>query len=43
VIPGHHRSVRELRADPIEVEDAGLAFGCEAVCGYESTFAGAMP
>jgi hypothetical protein len=39
VIPGHHRSGRELHADLIAVEEAALDFQFEAVCGYESTFA----
>jgi hypothetical protein len=39
VIPGHHRSGREVHADLIEVSDAGLGFELEAVCGYESDFA----
>lgn len=39
VIPGHDRSGRELHTDLIEVEEAGLGFEFEAVCGYESDFA----
>jgi hypothetical protein len=39
VIPGHDRTGRELHADLIAVEEAGLGFQFEAVCGYESTFA----
>jgi len=39
VIPGHHRPGRELRAGLIAVDEAGLDFRFEAVCGYESTFA----
>jgi hypothetical protein len=39
VVPGHHRSGREVHADLIEVEEAGLCFQFEAVCGYESDFA----
>lgn len=39
VIPGHHRSGREVHTDLIEVEEAGLGFEFEAVCGYESDFA----
>jgi hypothetical protein len=39
VIPGHHRSGRELHTELIAVEQGGLGFRFEAVCGYESTFA----
>jgi hypothetical protein len=39
VIPGHHRSGREVHADLVEVSDGGLGFQVEAVCGYESDFA----
>ena len=39
VISGHHRSGRELHTDLLAVEEAGLGFQFEAVCGYESTFA----
>jgi hypothetical protein len=38
VIPGHHRSGREVHADLIEVQEAGLGFEFEAVCGYEADF-----
>ena len=38
VISGHHRTGRELRADSIAVEEPGLAFEFESVCGYESSF-----
>jgi hypothetical protein len=39
VIPGHHRQGRELQTDLLAVEEVGLGFQFEAVCGYESTFA----
>ncbi len=39
VIPGHNRPGRELHTDLLAVEEAGLGFQFEAVCGYESTFA----
>ena len=39
VIPGHDRSGREVHADLITVEEEGLGFEFEAVCGYEATFA----
>jgi hypothetical protein len=39
VIPGHHRSGREVRADLIDVDDGGLRFELSGRCGYESTFA----
>jgi hypothetical protein len=38
VIPGHHRSGRELLADLLEVTDGALEFELSGVCGYESTF-----
>jgi hypothetical protein len=38
VIPGHDRSGREVHADLIEVEESGLGFELEAVCGYEADF-----
>ena len=38
VIPGHHRSGRELLADVLEVGDDPLDFELSGVCGYESTF-----
>jgi hypothetical protein len=38
VIPGHHRPGRELRTELIAVEEGGLGFRLEAVCGYESRF-----
>jgi hypothetical protein len=38
VIPGHDRPGREVHSDLIDVEEAGLGFRFEAVCGYESTF-----
>jgi uncharacterized protein DUF1326 len=38
VIPGHHRSGRELLTDVLEVEDGPLEFELGGVCGYESTF-----
>jgi hypothetical protein len=38
VIPGHHRAGRELSTELMAVEEGGLGFRVEAVCGYESTF-----
>jgi hypothetical protein len=38
VIPGHHRTGRELLADVLEVEDGPLEFELSGVCAYESTF-----
>jgi hypothetical protein len=38
VIPGHHRSGRELLADVLEVGDGALEFELSGVCAYESTF-----
>jgi hypothetical protein len=38
VIPGHHRSGREVRADLIKVSDGDLAFEFTDRCGYESEF-----
>ena len=38
VIPGHHRSGRELVADLVDVDDAPLEFELSGVCAYESTF-----
>ena len=38
VIPGHDRSGEELVTERIAVEDEGLAFRFEDVCGYASTF-----
>jgi hypothetical protein len=39
VIPGHHRSGKELHADLIRVEDGELSFEVISRCGYESNFA----
>jgi hypothetical protein len=39
VIPGHDRPGREVHTDLLAVEEEGLGFQFEAVCGYESTFA----
>jgi hypothetical protein len=39
VIPGHHRSGRELLADALEVDAGTLVFELSGVCGYEATFA----
>jgi hypothetical protein len=39
VIPGHHRSGREVIADRLAVADGPLAFELSGRCGYESTFA----
>jgi hypothetical protein len=38
VIPGHHRSGRELLADLVEVTEGALEFELGGVCAYESTF-----
>jgi hypothetical protein len=38
VIPGHHRTGRELLADLLEVGDGVLELELSGVCGYESTF-----
>jgi hypothetical protein len=38
VIPGHHRTGRELLADVLEVGDGPLEFELSGVCAYESTF-----
>jgi hypothetical protein len=38
VIPGHHRPGRELSTELMAVEEGGLGFRLETVCGYESTF-----
>jgi hypothetical protein len=39
VIPGHHRTGREVVAELLEVDAGPLAFELRGVCGYESTFA----
>jgi hypothetical protein len=39
VIPGHHRSGREVDTDLIAVSESGLGFEFEGVCGYETDFA----
>lgn len=38
VIPGHHRSGRELIADTIDVDAGELSFSMRGRCAYESTF-----
>jgi hypothetical protein len=38
VIPGHHRSGRELHTDLIDVQEPGLRFEFESVTGYETDF-----
>jgi hypothetical protein len=38
VIPGHHRSGRELLTDVLEVGAGPLEFEFSGVCGYEATF-----
>lgn len=38
VIPGHHRSGRELLTEVLEVTDDPLDFELSGVCAYESTF-----
>jgi hypothetical protein len=39
VIPGHHRSGREVHTELIEVSEDDLKYELEAVCGFESDFA----
>jgi hypothetical protein len=39
VIPGHHRTGRELISDTIEVDAGPLVFSVAGRCAYESTFA----
>jgi hypothetical protein len=39
VIPGHHRSGRELFSDSIRVDAGPLVFSVAGRCAYESTFA----
>jgi hypothetical protein len=39
VIPGHHRSGRELWTDLLSVSDGPLEFEMRGMCAYESTFA----
>jgi hypothetical protein len=39
VIPGHHRSGRELVSDSIRVDAGRLVFSVAGRCAYESTFA----
>jgi hypothetical protein len=38
VIPGHHRSGRELTVDELRVDAEPLEFELSGVCAYESTF-----
>jgi hypothetical protein len=38
VIPGHHRSGREVLADLLSVEDGPLEFELTGKCGYEASF-----
>jgi hypothetical protein len=38
IIPGHHRSGREIVADLLRVEDGPLEFELSGKCGYEGTF-----
>jgi hypothetical protein len=38
VIPGHHRSGREVVAELLSVEDGPLEFELTGKCGYEATF-----
>jgi hypothetical protein len=38
VIPGHERSGREVVAESLDVNDAGLEFSFRGNCGYESDF-----
>jgi hypothetical protein len=39
VIPGHHRTGRELLSDRIKVDAGSLVFSVGGRCVYESTFA----
>ena len=39
LIPGHHRSGREVLTEQLEVAEGPLAFAVRGVCGYEATFA----
>ena len=39
VIPGHHRSGRELYAEVLHVQDGRLDFEVSGNCGYEADFA----
>ena len=39
VIPGHHRTGRELISDSVKVEAGPLVFSVAGRCAYESTFA----
>jgi hypothetical protein len=38
VIPGHHRSGREVIAELLRVDDRPLEFELSGKCGYETTF-----
>jgi hypothetical protein len=38
VIPGHHRSGREVYADLLHVDEGPLSFELRGKCGFESTF-----
>jgi hypothetical protein len=38
VIPGHHRSGREVVAGPLSVEDGPLELELSGRCGYEASF-----
>ncbi len=38
VIPGHHRTGREVLTDLLEVDAGPLEFELSGTCGYESTF-----
>jgi hypothetical protein len=38
VIPGHHRSGREVVTDQLRVQDGPLEFELSGSCGYEATF-----
>jgi len=43
VIPGHHRSGREVIAELLEADDEHFRFRFEGRCGYEATFDYAGP
>jgi hypothetical protein len=38
VIPGHHRTGREVITELLSVDDGPLEYELTAVCGYEATF-----
>ena len=38
IIPGHHRTGREVVAEQLDVHDEHLDFSYSGRCGYEATF-----